>query len=347
MRARLLTWTGWLAVWTLVALFFATQNYVTYAQYGNGAQPSFGTVVAASLCGWGTWALFTPPILALADRFPLERGRLARSLAWHALAAAALVAVKLWLDAQIRSLVFHRPSRFWLADFHPTLLTYAAIVAGAHLVALRRVALRASQLETGLALARLQALEARLQPHFLFNTLNAISALVHLNPASADRMIGRLGELLRAALKAGAGQEVQLRDEVEFVRGYLEIEQARFPDRLQVDFQVDEAALDARLPSLVLQPLVENAVRHGIAQRATPGRIAISAVHDAGMLRLEVCDDGPGLHGQIREGVGLSATRERLLRLYGPGQRITVDARPGGGVRATLTIPYRIAGEAA
>lgn len=340
-RARLLTWTGCLAGWTLVALFFATQSYVTYSQYGGGTQPSFRTVLAASLCNWGTWALFTPPVLALAERFPFARGRLTRSVASHAVQAAALVCVKLWLDAHVRSLVFHRPAQLWLADVHPTLLTYAAIVAGAHFVALRRLALRTSQLEAGLALARLQALEARLHPHFLFNTLNAISALVHVNPAAADRMIGRLGELLRAALKAGAGQEVQLRDELEFVRGYLEIEQARFPDRLRVDYELDEGALDARLPSLVLQPLVENAVRHGIAQRASAGRISIRAVHEAGMLRVEVSDDGPGLRGELREGVGLSATRERLIRLYGPGQRITVDAGPEGGARATLTIPFR------
>ena len=342
MRRGLVRWGAGLAGWALLGFFFATQNHVTYAQYDR--PPPFSTTLTYALCAWLTWAPFAPIAIVLARRFPILLPGAARSLAVHALAAAAIVPAKLWADAAARAVVLHRPLRLWPADAHTALLTYAALVAAVHVIELRRKArereLRASQLESRLAQARVQILERQLQPHFLFNTLHAVSALVHEDPARADRMIGQLGDLLRLALQSEGRQEVPLRDELQFLERYVAIERTRFADRLTVEFQVDRSVLAARLPSLVLQPLVENAIRHGIAPRPAPGRIVLTAARDRGDLRVEVTDDGLGLRGPVREGVGLGNARARLEHLYGPGDHLTLDPAPAGGVRVTLRVPF-------
>jgi LytS/YehU family sensor histidine kinase len=205
--------------------------------------------------------------------------------------------------------------------------------------------LRASRLEARLAQARLEVLKMQLHPHFLFNTLNTISALIHQDVELADRMVARLGDLLRATLENAGAQEVPLRKELEFIRPYLEIEQARLGDRLSVTTEVDADALDASVPYLLLQPLVENAVRHGIAPFTSHGRVEIRARRDNGELRVEICDNGPGLSSdqqrEFRSGVGVANVKARLEHLYGTAQHFEMANQPNGGLAVTVRVPYR------
>jgi LytS/YehU family sensor histidine kinase len=199
-------------------------------------------------------------------------------------------------------------------------------------------------LATELVQARLQALRMQLNPHFLFNTLNTISALIHENPDAADRMIVRLSELLRRTLDRGDVQEVPLREELEFLRSYLDIEQMRFPDRLTVTFDIEPKTQELLVPQLILQPLVENALRHGILPREEAGRVEISArVVDGQHLELKVRDDGSGLPAANgspgREGIGLQNVRSRLAQLYGAAQQLEIGNASTGGVEARIRIP--------
>ena len=203
---------------------------------------------------------------------------------------------------------------------------------------------QADALATELVQARLQALRMQINPHFLFNTLNTISALIHENPDAADRMVVRLSELLRRTLERGDVQEVPLREELEFLKSYLEIEQVRFADRLTVTFNIEPAAEELLVPHLMLQPLVENALRHGVLPREEPGRVEISAqVVDGHQLQLKVRDNGNGLSAAsdrpAREGIGLQNIRSRLMQLYGDAQRFELGNAPGGGVEARVRIP--------
>jgi LytS/YehU family sensor histidine kinase len=209
----------------------------------------------------------------------------------------------------------------------------------------REEELRGSRMEAQLAQAQLQALRMQLHPHFLFNTLNAVSALMHRDLDAAERMLARLSDFLRLTLETGGAHEVPLRQELDFLRRYLEIEQTRFADRLDVRVDVEPVTLDARVPNLILQPLVENAIRHGVARSSAAGRIEIAAHRRNGSLLLEVRDDGPGLPEGAdrpeREGVGLTNTRARLRQLYGATSHLTLANRREGGLHVTLTLPFR------
>ena len=203
---------------------------------------------------------------------------------------------------------------------------------------------RTLELTARLSQAKLEALRLQLQPHFLFNTLNTISSLVHRDVDAADEMITNLSELLRLSLDVGE-QEVPLRRELEILDCYLAIEQARLGRRLRVERQIDEAALDGLVPSLVLQPVVENAVRHGLEPRVAPGTITIRAERVADILRLVVTDDGPGLKPADarteRRGIGLANTEARLRELHGPAARLVLREPPDGGVRVEIELPFR------
>jgi LytS/YehU family sensor histidine kinase len=203
--------------------------------------------------------------------------------------------------------------------------------------------LRAAQLESGLARARLQLLKTQLQPHFLFNTLNAISALVHVDVESADRTLARLGDLLRLALEDFTVQEAPLARELEIARSYLEIEQARLGQRLRIEWDIAPDSCDALVPTFLLQPLIENAIHHGIAPRIGPGCVLIRARRLGSELHLEVLDDGLGLSsaGKNGTGLGLANTRARLLHLYGTSQRLEVGNNPQGGCVAKIVLPFR------
>jgi LytS/YehU family sensor histidine kinase len=196
--------------------------------------------------------------------------------------------------------------------------------------------------------ARLQSLRLQLQPHFLFNTLNAITALIGSEPRAAERMVAGLSELLRASLRSADEQEVPLARELEHLKLYTDIQRTRFGDRLDVHLDVDPATRSAMVPSLLLQPLVENAIRHGLAPRAVGGQVYVRAARDGEELRLEVRDDGVGAETRggalSREGVGLANTRERLRRLHGERQRFAYETRPGAGFAVTIALPFRTEG---
>jgi LytS/YehU family sensor histidine kinase len=204
--------------------------------------------------------------------------------------------------------------------------------------------LRASALETQLAKAQLQALKVQLHPHFLFNTLNSISELMHQDVRVAERMITRLSDLLRMTLENIGTQEITLREEVEFVKGYLEIEQTRFQDRLKVTFDIAPETLDANVPNLLLQPIVENAIRHGIAKSSKPGLIDIKSVKQGDRVVLTVRDNGPGIKNNgyspaTNFGIGLSTTRTRLHFLYGKDHSLALNNMVDGGLEVRIDVP--------
>jgi len=345
--------------WTVIGLFFASRNYLLYAYNKQPFSTRFTIMV--SLGDWYPWALFTPLILTLARRYSLERGHLLRHLAIHIPASLLFsVAHLILFCAAMRFIVtpppggmppFGRMVQSYLPNnLHSGLMTYWVIVCIGYAINYFRQykegELRAADMRGKLVQAQLQALKMQLQPHFLFNTLHAISALMHRDVEAADRMLARLSDLLRLTLENVGVQEVTLKQELEFLEGYLEIERTRFQDRLSVKMNIDGDVLDAAIPNLILQPLVENAVRHGIAPRAAAGHIDISASRQNGMLRIQISDDGPGLpkngSSPAKKGVGLSNTRERLVQLYGENQRLDLIAGEKFGLVVHLEVPFRI-----
>jgi signal transduction histidine kinase len=349
-------WFRWALVflgWTSVALFFASQTYLSYKY--SGGEAHWGIVLKVNLCQWYAWGLLAPGIVWLARRFPLEHRHWTTSLLVHLLAGASVALVKWQLDNLLRHYVlgFGRGTSL-IFVFHQSLVTYWLLVGAAqtyrYYQCYREGELRSAQLSAQLAQAQLQALRMQLHPHFLFNTLNAISTLVHKDPEAADRMIARLSELLRLTLENVGVQEVPLAQELEFLERYLEIERTRFADRLVVRMEIAPETLDAQTPYLILQPLVENAIRHGIAARVLAGCIVVSAKRDGGMLVLEVGDDGPGMASGAaasNTGVGISSTRMRLEKLYGSAQRFELRNAERGGVVASVTFPFRVLGVSA
>jgi sensor histidine kinase YesM len=308
------------------------------------------------------WAFGTVLVLWLADRFPVEGRLWRRHVPLHLLFATAFVFVISGLFQIIYFfLLVHGPGRQYEAATTLRWIIYNSSenygIYGL-LILLNQVfryyrrfregELRASRLQTQLTQAQLEALKMQLQPHFLFNTLHSISALLHRDPDAADRMIARLGDFLRLTLENSGTQEVSLQKELEFLTCYLEIERVRFQDRLTTSVEVEPAALDSPVPNLILQPIVENALRHGVAQTRGPGRVEISAKRENGSLRIRVWDNGPGLAAitrpddGLREGLGLSNTRARLEQLYGSAHSFELENAPGGGLLVTLVIPSAV-----
>ena len=346
---------------TVLGFFSAFTAYyyvATFAQRGKPA--SFPFLLLLNLNYWYSWALITPGILWLARRFPLERDSWLRSVPVHVagvfvgtLAHVTLVmlgrmAIYTW-SGETQGVWLMEFQRLFFLNFDWEMMTYWTIVGVSdalryHYEAQDR-ALRASRLETRLMEAQLQTLQRQLQPHFLFNTLNTIAALMHRDVEAADQMLAKLSDLLRMALDQRGGQEVTLKDELEFLQKYLEIEQARFGERLSVSFDIAPETLDAQVPNLLLQPLVENSIRHAVAVRIEPGHIEIRARQLAETLELVVRDNGPGMPParltSPGKGVGLANTRSRLERLYGANHQLLFSEPPGGGVMVTVTIPFK------
>jgi signal transduction histidine kinase len=341
-------WIRWLLAllgWTFVALFFASQTYLNYRS--SGGRAPVGLILQMNLMEWYLWGVLALGIVWLARRVPLERSHWARSVVVHLGASVGFASVEWWTNNFLRHHVlgFSQSVRL-VYVFHQNLATYWIVVAATqgylYYSRYRQGEVRAAQLSAQLAQAQLQALRMQLHPHFLFNTLNAISTLVHKDPEIADRMIARLSDLLRLTLENIGVQEVRLAKELEFLERYLDIERMRFADRLEVRMQIAPETLDARLPYLILQPLVENAIRHGIAPRSAPGRIEVSAERKDGMLVLTVKDDGPGIaETNPKKGVGISSTRARLERLYGAAHSFVLQNGPQGGLIVTLAMPFQ------
>ena len=341
------------AVWTFTAVFFAGQDAVSF-QYLKREPDFFRSLTIYLTCAW-TWFLFTPLIVALSRRFRLGEGSTFRSVLAHVPASFAFSVVSMVVFILITPLVVEikprpfgqRLEQMLLFDIHLDLLRYWAVVAVEHALRLARQArereLAASQLRAELAEAKLEVLKRQLQPHFLFNTLNSISMLMFENVGLANRMLLRLSELLRAGLTADSPHEVSLERELAFLERYLDIERIRFGDRLTIDVDVDPSTLGARVPNLILQPLVENAIRYGAAAVDRPAKIAITAEKSGSELRLHVRDDGPGLPRNAKRGVGLSNTEARLRQLYGTEQRLELITPSDGGLLVSIAIPYSAA----
>ncbi len=336
-------------IWTLLAMLSAVRLMLSYAYSGYTA--SWRGSLAIAMADWYVWAALSPAISWLARRFAIERRSWLRSLLVHLPASLFFSILKMVLEFQV--LRFLNPaftSRYSVLQLPSTLFTYWAILgviyAFNYYRKFREHELKASQLQTQLAQAQLQALKMQLHPHFLFNTLHAISSLMRKDVEAADSMITRLSDLLRLTLENTGVQEVTLRQELEFLERYLEIEQTRFRDRLQVRMEIEPETLDARVPNLILQPLVENAIRHGIAPRSVPGWIEIRSARVDGMLRLQIRDNGPGItpirQDAIKEGVGLANTRARLGQLYGEAHTFELSNAVEGGLIVNLTLPFRI-----
>ena len=343
------------ALWTLYAVISAKQTALMLAVRDGEerVRPAAEFLPWAFSTMW-FWAALTPGIVWLARRFRIDRKRWARRLPLHIAIALALAAVDAAWDMWVRPYVLPYPRRpllvFFLNEVDTNVFQYFVIVAVTHSLDYYRLyrerRLQAAELGAQLARAQLEVLRMQLQPHFLFNTLHSIAELVHDDADAADRMVTQLGDFLRLSLDHAGQQEVPLRQELEFLHAYLGIERIRFGERLRVRTAVAPETLDALVPNLVLQPLVENAIRHGIAAHARSGVIEIAARRRGDELELEVGDNGGGLLAPadvVSEGVGLTNTRSRLEGLYGDAHSLMLRNRTMGGVIVTLTIPFRTA----
>ncbi len=348
-----------LVVWTVLAFLFAGQFYASSAMMGRAV--SWSHALSFALADWYVFALLAPPVAWLGRHVRLEWPVRTRHVIIHVSSCAAFMMAYLLLRAavalwQVR--VSGAPVGFFDV-FEPllvktlphSLLVYWAIVSVQHVAAYQERARererRAAELEQRLTAARLQALQMQLNPHFLFNTLNAISSLMHQDVDAADRMVVRLSELLRRALDTRDRQEIPLREELEFLDRYLEIEQTRFRDRLTVKRSIDVTLLDAHVPNLVLQPLVENAIKHGIEKQRKPGIIELGARREEDQVVLTVHDNGPGLAAAAARpkrkghGIGVGNTRRRLEQLYGRRQEFLMRDAEGGGTEVIVRFPFR------
>jgi two-component system LytT family sensor kinase len=342
--------------WTLFGLFFASQSYLNQVYRGREASWS-QSLLSWMPCAY-SWALLTPAILYLARRLPFARRRWLRPLVSHSLLAvffslfalAVYVVLRkllLWNDPQATSPV-KAYENLAVAEFHAGILNYCAVVCINYALdyyrKYRERELAAAQLESQLAQAQLDALKKQLQPHFLFNTLNTVAILMEEDASAARDMLVQLSDLLRATLDGAKSHEVSLKQELEFIEGYLEIERMRFHDRLTVKMHIDPKTLNARVPDLILQPIVENAIRHGIAPRSEAGVIEIRAERLNGSLHLQVRDNGRGLQSEpnsaAQGGVGISNTQARLAQLYGANHRFEMLNGAEGGLCVNITIPF-------
>jgi two-component system, LytTR family, sensor kinase len=345
---------------TLLGIFSGLQSYrlTTLLPKYSFYLSEFGKLILLNVIYWYIPAALSPIIFRLAHRFRLDGSQKLQAFAIHAVAALTFSTVHFggMLGARMLMWGMIKPTsvpwitflqRQYLTNLDWTLMTYTTIVALSYALHYSKEsharAVKEAQLETRLVEARLRTLEAQLHPHFLFNTLHAISSLVHTNPDSADRMISRLSDLLRLTFDRSGSPGISLQEELEFLQKYLEIEQTRFQDRLSVRFDIDPDTLDAEVPRLVLQPLVENAIKHGLAPQPGSGTVQIAAQHRGDTLWIEVSDNGVGLsagaRARLRSGVGLTNTRDRLECLYGAAHRIEFsdDVK---GLAVKLEIPF-------
>jgi two-component system LytT family sensor kinase len=348
-----LRWLLAFALWTTVGLCFAGQLYLSRAKIGSPVSWNFA--VERSLADWYVFALLSIPALWLSSRFRFERGYGRNSAFVHLCGAAAYslcwmvlrASIERWESALAESPVTFADafSHALVATFFFNVLIYAVLVGISHTLAYyakyQDRTLQAAELEKRLVQARLQALQMQLNPHFLFNTLHAISALMHKDLEAADRMIVHLSDLLRYALESTEEQEVSLKQELHFLDRYLQIEQTRFGPRLQVLKSVAPETLLALVPNLILQPLIENAIQHGIEPHSRKGVVEISSQRDGARLLIQVRDNGDGLSPGIpfKEGVGLSNCRARLAQLY-PGEH-RFDFSNDHGLLVSIAIPWR------
>jgi two-component system, LytTR family, sensor kinase len=343
-------------LWTVVGVIFALPNI--------GGSGSMLLALGFSLTQWWAWGLLTPLVVAADRRLPFSDRQLARRLAAHVVLSLAFTALYVYVSAALRAALRLIP---WDAVFTVRLLTNALggmylwgwliywVILGAWLALsyyeqFVTSELRRERLERRFSEARLNNLRLQLDPHFLFNALNTVSAQVDRDPRLARRMIEHLGDLLRLSLDSKDRQEVTLTEELGFLDHYLAIQRIRFGDHLRIETVVAPEVRLASVPSLILQPLVENAVRHGLASRASGGTVTVTATSAGDRLEIRVQDDGVGLPKgwklETGAGVGLSVTRERIAELHPNGSsRFSVTSRFSGGTNVDISLPLRLAGE--
>jgi len=370
-RRPWLVWVASFGVWALVALAAGVTVY--RLSLATRSPMALTSALELEICQILTYAPLTPFVFAFAARYPLRRDNWKQLTPLYLAAGLAFTALHVALQAMTpfgywdpkyhewRSAIWDPhthtfgvmwsvlPEEFLTSLFNDLASTFIPIVLVAYVIsynrALRERELRGVQLEAQLAEARLQVLKSQLQPHFLFNTMHSISSLMLTDVRAADRMMTRLGDLLRMSLESAGTQITTLSREVEFLNCYLEIEKVRFAEKLSVTLEISPETLDASVPHLLLQPLVDNAVKHGISKLPDGGEIRIAAKNKAGQLQIEISDNGPGLSNQAAlpsSRLGLRITRERLESLYGRDHSLELVTLAGGGTMARVCIPFRI-----
>jgi len=345
-------------IWTFIGIVFTLQSYFT--SYRSERPMPLTDSLYLQMTWSYLWALATPLVLWAAARLPIERNNWIRSSLLHVpisillsclITALGYIAVWLyWSYPAGKPFLFASMGRFVTANFSEGIGIYLLIALTSYAIGYyrryREGQVKTLQLEAQLSHAQLQALKMQLHPHFLFNTLHSISALLNKDVPAARKMITRLGDFLRLTLENSGSPEVTLQQEMDFLSCYLEIERIRFQNRLATHIDVSPDSLQAKVPNLILQPIVENAIRHGIAPRSTPGLLEIEAKQQDGTLRIQVRDNGPGLpkhrtsQNLIKKGLGLANTETRLERLYGADHLFDLTDNPAGGLTVTLEIPF-------
>jgi len=351
---RLARWLPVLFFWLFQVALTSTAS--TFRGHPLTRQESF----QKSIIAWGVWALLAPLIVGIDRWLPLSREAIFKRFLIHIPLSLFFTGLNLYSDAVVTTLLSSRHGQFPLPfdvvrnDFGGlfqarfvvywvVLFAYITMDYASHL---KERDLRTAELEHLVSEARLETLRAKLHPHFLFNTLNTISAHVEREPRTARRLLEQLGELLRLSLTHADDQEIPLAQEIAFIERYLDLQRARLEDRLEATVKIDSDVLHALVPTFILQPLVENAIRHGTAPRVEKGLVQVKAWRTNGQVHLSVQDDGPGLPPQWdrkqNAGIGISNTRERLRQLYGDrNQMFEISSDVGKGVRVDLTFPFR------
>lgn len=356
-------WQNWVIgfiIWTIVGLSFASRSYLSY--YQNGTPARWEEVYSGFMVDFYIWGLVSPLIFRLAREFPIERDRLWKRLAFH-------IPVSLTLTFIVNAISI---PTYWYLGYpnlrrfptfeilfdeyisspvmlHQGLLVYWGTLIVAHAFEyyrqLQAGKTRAAELASQLAQAQLAALKMQIHPHFLFNTLNSIAALLHKDVEAADLMIARLSDFLRLTLQNPEASETTLAQELEFLKTYLEIEKIRFQNKLTVEMKIEPDVLAAKVPNLILQPIIENAVRHGVARQTSVGRLKIQARRTDDRLLIKIEDNGPGFNsnGNLKKGgggVGLANTRGRLEKFYGEDFNFEISENSGSrGTTVALDVP--------
>lgn len=358
MQPRWLKFFGLLAGWIFVGFVLSFEVYFNLRAGASMtmAPMEFWTVATPQLVRAAMWACMAPLILQMVDKLPLTTGRWVGGITFHFLASFVVMAT-FYLGRLLGYVVFEgEPLKgFWQMAANGfygrniiDMAFYWAVIAYGYMKAIYRKykteEVKGAQLETKLVEAELKALRQQLHPHFLFNTMHTIAVLVREGKNSeAVTLLARLSTLLRVSLDNTGVPEITLRQEMEFLDRYLEIQKTRFSDRLRVNISISPDAMQARIPNLLLQPIVENAIVHGVAPKSGPGQVDVLGRVENGNLYLSVRDDGPGFDGAVRarEGIGLANTRERLSKIYGAQGHLSLKSHPGRGVTVQMTLPYR------
>ena len=364
MQIKKLVKEKWLTIlmvvggWSLAALF--TMSYMVLQDYSRQRFHPLSQILAWQFATALGWIILTPLIFLLVEKFPLdENKKIRRNIGVHILAGLGIVLTRQAIDAFVQPLLGFPPGanftsyfesfRFlFIVDFHFSFITYCValglVFAVRYYRKFRRRELKAIELEARLAQARMHVLKMQLQPHFLFNTHNAILELIYKDPKKAEQMLIDLSDLLRLSLEKMEIEEVPLKQEIEFLNKYLQIEQTRFQDRLSIKFEVPAETLIASVPNMILQPLVENAIKHGIGPRVRGGTVSVKAAAKDQNLFLEVSDDGIGVPfnnpAEIVKGIGLSNVQARLENMYGDKQIFKITPNGKSGLCINLTIPF-------